>query len=157
MPTGGANGAGGDESATTRGQSVYLFNVLVGTGLFGLPRLFALAGGTLASFFLALVAFLSLICATWLVESLAITAVLADAKDSSSYSSRSLSATVGSKPLWSIKPPKPWVTQSGMMSFMLLSRAGQIMWFTTLVCYLYGDLAVYAVFVPGESHNCRDF
>lgn len=41
-----------------------------------------------------------------------------------------------------------WLPQMGAIVDTLLPPAGKTLWFVVIILYLYGDLAIYAVFIP---------
>lgn len=51
--------------------AVYIFNLIVGTGALALPSAFAMAGWSAASVLLIMLAILSFITATWVIEGMA--------------------------------------------------------------------------------------
>ena len=60
---------GGSFSPAT--AAVFIFNLIVGTGALALPNAFASAGWAAATALLGLLAILSFVTATWVVESMA--------------------------------------------------------------------------------------
>ena len=49
--------------------------------------------------------------------------------------------------------PLPWVSQMGVLVPTLLPKWGGFLWFFTIITYFYGDLAIYAVFVPATFRS----
>lgn len=69
-------GATADGPISWRMSSLFLFNIVVGTGVLSLPHIFATAGLLLSSAFLIITAGLSYVCVSWQTEAMAILAAI---------------------------------------------------------------------------------
>jgi amino acid permease len=144
------------ESMSPALAAVFLFNISVGTGALALPLIFSKAGVVLGSLFMALVAFLAWTSNSFAIEAMSISNALLklEGPRTSEEKKGNHSKTDVEQPLMhkdtgqSVDYEISELTEYGVMADLLLPRWGRVAWFTTIVLYFYGDLAVYCVFVP---------
>lgn len=144
-----------------------------GTGAFALPRLFYKAGLILSTLFLIVVALCALMSISFIMEGLSTTTVMAHftkrllkgrrAADvegvscNSDQSGRAVEIEMESEaidaPLLGASeashqsaPTVRWVDQHGTISTILLPKWGKILWFVTIVTYLYGAFVSLSMF-----------
>lgn len=80
--------------------------------------------------FLFLTVMFSYMVNTWLVETMSTVSALQQQSDNNTREPVNFASN--------------WMEQHGSMVLVVLPRWGQILWFVTIVLYLFGDLAVYA-------------
>ncbi|KAA0160456.1 hypothetical protein FNF31_04325 [Cafeteria roenbergensis] len=118
--------------------AVFLFNIIVGTGAFALPHLFAEAGLALGTIFIIAVTGLAFASASFVVEAQAVATLLKLARHAPS-----------AKALAASDPDAiPYVDQTSTIIAMIMPGWGTVLWYVTIILYLATDLAVYAVFIP---------
>eukprot|EP01104_Vermistella_antarctica_P013986 TRINITY_DN432_c0_g1_i3.p1 TRINITY_DN432_c0_g1~~TRINITY_DN432_c0_g1_i3.p1 ORF type:complete len:481 (+),score=73.03 TRINITY_DN432_c0_g1_i3:143-1585(+) len=154
---------------------IYIYNLIVGVGVLTLPHAFQQAGLVLSTAFLAFIASLGFITATWVVEAQALANYLLPEIENDRLSPGDSSVN----PAGDIHthgdayrilkedgrgvvdlPAEEYQNDTkarfhldtrlelGHMAEILLGYWGEKLFYLILVMYLYGDLAVYATFVP---------
>eukprot|EP00271_Cylindrocystis_brebissonii_P016414 TRINITY_DN3993_c0_g1_i1.p1 TRINITY_DN3993_c0_g1~~TRINITY_DN3993_c0_g1_i1.p1 ORF type:complete len:523 (+),score=78.09 TRINITY_DN3993_c0_g1_i1:741-2309(+) len=158
-------GAGAADSSTYSPvvALIYVFNLVVGTGALALPSVLTSGGWYLGSLFLLLVACLSYVGVTFMVESMAAAnAILfmdgkaampaSDDKASGTGEGDSLLAAsdVEGASLGKTSSMFEIVkrTELGQMAEMFFPRWGRVFFYAALILYLFGDAAIYCTFVP---------
>jgi len=102
---------------------VFMFNIMVGTGLLAIPRIFYASGLGLGTAFFCLVCVLAAITHTYLAEALGAASAL-------------------------VKKRNEYLDQIGSFHAILMPRAATAIWYFVITLYLVGALAIYAVFIP---------
>ncbi len=102
---------------------IFMFNIMVGTGLLAIPRIFYAAGLGLGTAFFCFVCLLAAITHTYLAEALG------------ASSAR-------------VKKRNQYLDQIGSFHAVLMPRAATAVWYFVITLYLVGALAIYAVFIP---------
>ena len=130
--------------------TVFLFNIMVGTGALALPMIFYKAGLVLGTLFMAVVALLGYITATFTIESMAYCNALLRLRErkggTGTHEDPLIDRHHNGDPntIYDISQ----LTEFGIMMDMLYPQWGKTAWFVIIIVYLYGDLAIYAVFLP---------
>eukprot|EP00898_Chlorokybus_atmophyticus_P002385 jgi/Chlat1/3147/Chrsp21S03377 len=136
----------------------YLFNLVVGTGVLALPAVLSKGGSRLGIVFLALVAFLSFVAVTFVVEAgAAANAILhirhqdveahkGDADGPSPSAKHSPGSKHASGSIFKITRR----VELGEMADLFFSPLGKKLFYATILVYLFGDLTIYATFVPSS-------
>lgn len=144
---GGAADAGSSYSPSV--AFIYVFNLVVGTGALALPSVLTSGGWYLGALFLLLVACLSYIGVTFIVEAMAAAnAILYWERkiggDNSDEEEAPLVETAVTPTAFEIVKR----TELGQMADMFFSRWGRVFFYAALILYLFGDAAIYCTFVP---------
>ncbi|KAJ8345519.1 hypothetical protein SKAU_G00297120 [Synaphobranchus kaupii] len=151
---------------------VYMFNLIVGTGALTMPRAFATAGWGVSLALICILAFMSYMTTTFVIEAMAAANAqlrwkrreqeqVKDSDSSSDYSddeviTRGRSEPLEARPILSIQRGGSSVDQfdiverveMGQMASMFFNKVGVNMFYICIIVYLYGDLAIYAAAVP---------
>jgi len=149
---------------------VYVFNLIVGAGALALPLAFAETGWVLGIIALIVLAIMSFITATFMVEAMSIAnAVTSWQRDISQLDAdgiekiREISASqqlpintettalLGGDAGFHVSDPRYRIIQKmemGQMSKLFFGPVGIKLFYLSLALYLYGDLAIYAAAVP---------
>eukprot|EP00899_Mesostigma_viride_P006638 jgi/Mesvir1/15976/Mv08285-RA.1 len=143
---GGASPPGTTYSSKT--AAVYLFNLLVGTGVLALPSVLSEAGLLLSFIFVLLVAFLSYICITFVVEAMATTLALEAVRRLDKEGAEQCLLDNGEYPASIFTINKK--AELGEMSETLFPPWLQRAFYVTIIVYLFGDLTIYATMVPSS-------
>lgn len=171
------------EQYSTWVGSIYVFNLIVGTGALTLPFAFNQAGWLVSLFVIIALAYMSYVTATFVIESMATAnAVIQwrrcqrlqksqDGSFSGSETSKEetplLESENGERPtiptdFYSIQEK----VEMGQMVSLFFHKIGVILFYCCICIYLYGDLAIYCAavakslrdvtctFVP-ENHSCN--
>jgi hypothetical protein len=141
--------------------AVYVFNLIVGAGALTMPHAFAQVGILLGTCFLLFLSLLGYICATFVVEGMALSnALLVERSRSDSRQLEAVqeeadaeneSEDAGLMPKKATEANQFDIVQKVEMSEMahlFLGRTGTVLFYAAIIAYLYGDLAIYAVAVP---------
>lgn len=144
-------GGGGPDTGSTYSPQVafiYLFNLVVGTGALALPSVLVSGGWYLGAVFLLLVACLSYIGVTFMIESMAAANALLFLERKTAEETEGLIA--GAPFLGEDHTPFEIVKRCelGQMAEMFFSQWGQILFYAALILYLLGDAAIYCTFIP---------
>ncbi|KAJ8936139.1 hypothetical protein NQ318_022221 [Aromia moschata] len=138
---------------------VYVFNLIVGTGALTLPAAFAGAGWLLSTFLLMLVAFISFITVTFVIESMACANATIQWKRIQLHKINESEVTVDTDSeidntteetaILSVNRHHSYYSlntkvELGEIAALYLNKFGHILLFTSLCVYLFGDLAIYA-------------
>ncbi|KAI1725625.1 transmembrane amino acid transporter protein domain-containing protein [Ditylenchus destructor] len=160
MANDGANTAEVQSFSTTVGL-LYIFNLIVGTGALALPKAFQTAGYVLSIVLLICSAFTSYICATFVIECLAI--ANAALKLNPTLERRRLSTSTelsSSDESLDILPNRRSSTfeiirrlELSELANIFLGRTGVAFTYLILTIYLFGDLAIYSTTVPKSLMN----
>ncbi|KAH8862102.1 Transmembrane protein [Schistosoma japonicum] len=139
---------------------IFLFNVIVGTGVLTLPAAFQQAGWLVAICVVVALCFLSFLTFTFVVEALSITNALL--KSNSLHNSEEFEENkiVIDKML---SEHANIITSSdfqinkkyelGQMTLIHFSKVGNILIYINICAYLYGDLTIYSSAVPKSIRN----
>lgn len=149
---------------------VYMFNLIVGTGALTMPKAFATAGWALSVGLIAVLAFMSYMTTTFVIEAMAAANAqlrwkrreqeeVEDTDPSSSDSDDDVLCRGRSepetKPILSIQRSAHVDhfdiverVEMGQMASMFFNKVGVNMFYLCIIVYLYGDLAIYAAAVP---------
>ncbi|GAQ80650.1 amino acid transporter protein [Klebsormidium nitens] len=128
---------------------MYLFNLVVGTGVLALPSVLIRGGWILGTSFMVIVAFLSYIGVTFIIETMAATnAVLY-------FKRKALTGhgEVEDSPLLEEEGKnQPFMivlrTEMGQMADVFFNLTGRTLFYAALIIYLFGDLTIYSTVVP---------
>ncbi|CAB3370906.1 Hypothetical predicted protein [Cloeon dipterum] len=142
---------------------VYIFNLIVGTGALTLPSVFSRAGWAAGVGLILVLAFMSFLTVTFVVESIAAANALLkwkriqERKSSDDHTNEHNDTTEDAEeddPLVeqeNLVNPTPLnffcieeKVELGQMAVLFFSRWGQILFYLCIIIYLYGDLAIYA-------------
>ncbi|KAG6541879.1 hypothetical protein Mapa_016707 [Marchantia paleacea] len=145
---------------------IYLFNLVVGTGVLALPSVLISGGWLLGGIFISVVAFLSYVSLTFVVEAMAATnALLEYEKEPVKAPSGNISANAFQTTISTdngVKQPLLNSNKSiaekdifeinqriefGQMAGRYYSRMGMIIFFSILIVYIYGDGVIYSTVV----------
>ncbi|XP_046406928.1 transmembrane protein 104 homolog isoform X2 [Ischnura elegans] len=121
----------------------YIFNLIVGTGALTLPAAFGKAGWILAAVVIVVLAFISYVTVTFVVEAMASTNAILQRKRLQERAN-SIQATDDQHSDQLLHQCD--ITEQvemGQMASVLLNRVGQILFYLCIIVYLYGDLAIY--------------
>ncbi|XP_059477011.1 transmembrane protein 104 homolog [Neocloeon triangulifer] len=151
--------AASEQKYSTGTGLVYIFNLIVGTGALTLPSVFNRAGWAVGVALVLLLAFMSFVTVTFVVESMAAAnAVLKWDKLQARASPAQDDAQGEEQPA---EEDEPLVEQRdghtslayfcleqkvelGEMASLFFSKWGRVLFYLCIVVYLYGDLAIYA-------------
>ncbi|XP_065846460.1 transmembrane protein 104-like [Oscarella lobularis] len=137
---------------------VYIFNLIIGTGILAIPNAFKDAGWAAAMILLIILGFLSYLTATLVVEAMAcMNALEHDGEDIQKLiNTNSENDTIGES-LTDKYPVTGSINKEyslfeiteryelGTIAGMFFNKIGIILYYICMVVYLYGDLAIYAV------------
>ncbi|RZC39797.1 transmembrane protein 104 -like [Asbolus verrucosus] len=139
---------------------IYVFNLIVGTGALTLPAVFAGAGWLLSTILVSLLALVSFITVTFVIETMAcanatvhwrlVQSHKIDESEVPADSDSELDNTTEETAIMSInRLRKRYYTlntkvELGEMAKLYFNKPGQILFYVSLCVYLYGDLAIYA-------------
>uniref|UniRef100_A0A3Q0KT71 Aa_trans domain-containing protein n=1 Tax=Schistosoma mansoni TaxID=6183 RepID=A0A3Q0KT71_SCHMA len=138
---------------------IFLFNIIVGTGVLTLPAAFQQAGWLISSCVVVILCFLSFLTFTFVIEALSITNALHKSKclreseeqeDNKSLIGRMSSVTTR------IDPSDFEITEKyelGQMSLLYFGKMGNVLMYINICAYLYGDLTIYSSAVPKSLRN----
>lgn len=151
---------------------VYMFNLIVGTGALTMPKAFATAGWAVSLALICVLAFMSYMTTTFVIEAMAAANAqlrwkhrereeVNESDSASEYSDddviiRGRSDPIESRPILSVQSrgsasdPFDIVerVEMGQMASMFFNKIGVNMFYICIIVYLYGDLAIYAAAVP---------
>ncbi|XP_042198396.1 transmembrane protein 104 [Callorhinchus milii] len=154
---------------------VYMFNLIVGTGALTMPQAFAAAGWAVSLALIILLAFLSYMTTTFVIEAMAAAnahlcwkrrerqRIVEDSDDSSeAYDDDNNEVAIRdgherseTRPILSVQRTGMHDTfdivqrvEMGQMASMFFNKVGVNMFYICIIIYLYGDLAIYAAAVP---------
>jgi amino acid permease len=142
---------------------VYVFNLIVGTGALTLPSVFAGAGWLLSTILVSLLALVSFITVTFVIETMACanatvhwrrvqshkideSEVPADSDseiDNTTEETAIINTNRRRKRYYNINTK----VELGEMAKLYFNKLGQLLFYLSLCIYLYGDLAIYATAV----------
>jgi amino acid permease len=151
----------GQSFSTTIGL-LYVFNLIVGTGALALPKAFQTAGYFLGTLLLLVSAFMSYVCATFIIETMSVSnAILKRNRDSEVNQLYGLESsndeTEASAEENYIQQKRSFdITQKvelSEMAYLVLGKIGVVMTYIFLTLYLFGDLAIYSTTVPKSLMN----
>lgn len=145
---------------------IYVFNLIVGTGALTMPGAFLAAGWLLGLFFVVVLAFMSYMTTTFVIETMASANAIirldcqrsvqdaahndADSASGSGDERQSLlhkdesSSEDPASDLFEISTK----VEMGQMVSLFFNKVGVTLFYIALVFYLYGDMAIYAAAVP---------
>lgn len=150
---------------------IYIFNLIVGTGALTLPAAFANAGWGLGLISIIVLAFMSYLNATYVLESMACANAILKWKKLQSLKRESIQEGDGAEssdeptPMQNeythLDSEEPLVTFSqtsryytldyrielGEMANIFFNKTGRMMFYITIIVYLYGDLSIYSAAV----------
>eukprot|EP00897_Mesotaenium_endlicherianum_P010034 jgi/Mesen1/9059/ME000572S08332 len=140
------------ELYSSRIAFIYLFNLVLGSGVLALPSILTQGGWVLGSGFLVVVTFFSYVSLTFVVETMAsANALLAYRKE------ERLLEEAGESDPESVReglPDDPFQirlrTEFGRMAELFFSTPGLVLFYVALIAYLYGSAAIFASFVPAS-------
>ncbi|CAH8523715.1 unnamed protein product [Heterobilharzia americana] len=141
---------------------IFLFNVIVGTGVLTLPAAFQHAGWLISVLVIVILCFLSFLTFTFVIEALSITNVLQRMKGvhtppEEHGSGESIAGKMSSDVLrFRITANDFLITDKyelGQMSLIYFGNLGNILFYLNVCTYLYGDLAIYSTAVPKSLRN----
>ncbi|XP_062382491.1 transmembrane protein 104-like [Sardina pilchardus] len=151
---------------------VYMFNLIVGTGALTMPKAFATAGWAVSLALICILAFMSYMTTTFVIEAMAAANAqlrwkrreqeeVTESDSTSDYSDddviiRGRSDPVETRPILSVQNRSGTVdhfdiverVEMGQMASMFFNKVGVNMFYICIIVYLYGDLAIYAAAVP---------
>jgi amino acid permease len=151
----------GQSFSTTVGL-LYVFNLIVGTGALALPKAFQTAGYVLGTLLLLVSAFMSYICATFIIETMSVSnAILKRNRENEVNQLYGLESSndeaEGSAEENYVQQKRSFdITQKvelSEMAYLVLGKIGVIMTYLFLTLYLFGDLAIYSTTVPKSLMN----
>ncbi|GFO04325.1 transmembrane protein 104-like [Plakobranchus ocellatus] len=145
---------------------VYVFNLIVGTGALTMPAAFGEAGWLLSLIAIIVLAFMSFLTLTFMIETMAISNARlrferaisqAGQKDNSDHSINSdseetqpllhkgvMTGQMDASPSFEITS----TMEMGTMASMYFNKVGVVLFNLCIIIYLYGDLSIYAAAVP---------
>ncbi|ESN99538.1 hypothetical protein HELRODRAFT_101525 [Helobdella robusta] len=151
---------------------VFLFNLIVGTGALALPKSFSMAGWGVSLVMIIVVAFLSYVTATYVIETMACANALLkveilkkneDHRSGAQYSSdiepgeqiQQTDTVDESTALLRVSDESRLdlfeiqeVIEMGSMAKIFFNKVGYNLFYLCIAVYLFGDLAIYAAAVP---------
>ncbi|XP_028395214.1 transmembrane protein 104-like isoform X2 [Dendronephthya gigantea] len=141
---------------------VYIFNLIVGAGALALPKAFSEAGLLLSAIIIVILAFLSFMTCSFMVEAMAIANAVLQQKEKAKIEnheietlqdeSRTLlsnNAEINGQPSFEIRKK----VEMGEMARMFFGKIGIRLFYLCIAVYLYGDLAIYATAVPKSMRD----
>lgn len=144
---------------------IFIFNLIVGTGALTLPSVFALTGWFLGLILIVILAVISYICVTFVIESISCANAIIKWKrynltklnsdENSDQSPNEITENeMEQTPLFSSQNSKFYdleiKTELGDMAGLFFNNSGRILFYLCLAIYLYGDLSIYSAAV-GKS------
>lgn len=146
---------------------IFIFNLIVGTGALTLPSVFAITGWLLGLILIIILAVISYICVTFVIESIScanaiikwkrynLTKLNSDSAETIHQSTSDLTENeMEQTPLFSSENSKFYdlelKTELGDMAGLFFTNSGRILFYLCLAIYLYGDLSIYSAAV-GKS------
>ncbi|KAG0605913.1 hypothetical protein M758_9G097700 [Ceratodon purpureus] len=141
---------------------IYIFNLMVGTGCLALPSVLLKGGWFLGGFFILIVAFLSYVSVTFMLEAMATANALIRLKSKDGIEDHALlGEELGLKgdggfedaSYLNLAPSDKHLfqivrrTELGEMAGLFFNEWGIIMFYTTLILYLIGDSVIYSTLV----------
>ncbi|CAM6108843.1 unnamed protein product [Calypogeia fissa] len=131
---------------------IYIFNLVIGTGILALPSVLISGGWLLGGIFIVLVAALSYVTVTFMLEAMATTNALIrlEKKDSlpeTGSTDRSHLLPNGESNLDKDPYDITEKTELGQMANLYYNRVGLIVFFSVLIIYLFGDVVIYCTVV----------
>ncbi|XP_075231085.1 transmembrane protein 104 homolog isoform X2 [Lycorma delicatula] len=172
-----------DETYSIWTGLVYVFNLIVGTGALTLPVSFSQSGWLIGAILITLLALISYITATFVVEAIATSNAIkqwkqpyiqaADSEDEDAHTSEDTPLCRPEHLQNFPTTPVSYFTldeklEMGEMANLLFSKVGQLLFYLCLCSYLFGDLAIYSAAVSDSlvdvictncenvSTNCSD-
>ncbi|XP_028674745.1 transmembrane protein 104 [Erpetoichthys calabaricus] len=150
---------------------VYMFNLIVGTGALTMPKAFATAGWVVSLVLISVLAFMSYITTTFVIEAMAAANAqlrwkrrenqkVEDGDSSSEISDdevlvRDRYDRSETRPILSVQRVSNIDhfdiverVEMGQMASLFFNKVGVNLFYICLIVYLYGDLAIYAAAVP---------
>ncbi|KAI0231299.1 hypothetical protein LSAT2_018338 [Lamellibrachia satsuma] len=144
---------------------IYVFNLIVGTGALTMPGAFVAAGWLLGIGFVVVLAFMSYMTTTFVIETMAsANAVLRldkqkNVQDSDHHDAGSIDnddehqSLLHNDDLHSEDPAPDLFeitkkVEMGQMVSLFFNKVGVTLFYIAMVCYLYGDMTIYAAAVP---------
>uniref|UniRef100_A0A9J2Q4I9 Amino acid transporter transmembrane domain-containing protein n=1 Tax=Ascaris lumbricoides TaxID=6252 RepID=A0A9J2Q4I9_ASCLU len=130
---------------------ILVFNLIVGTGALSLPKAFRHAGYILAIVLLIVSFFTSYVCATFLLEGMAVAnaAIRSDQLKNRKKSDRNPPSKEEIAAIYRIDNR----TEVSAMAMVFLGKYGVLFLMLIMTIYLFGDLAIYTVTVPKSIMN----
>uniref|UniRef100_UPI00358F6CC6 transmembrane protein 104 isoform X2 n=1 Tax=Myxine glutinosa TaxID=7769 RepID=UPI00358F6CC6 len=155
-----------------------MFNLIIGTGALTMPKAFATAGWLVGLLLLAVLAFMSFMTTTFVIEAMAVANARLRGKKCEKKSESDNSNVDEVEPMLSNTGNEAWThepylecndqhllvsvrgsrgsdlyditdrVEMGQMASMFFNKVGVHMFYICIVVYLYGDLAIYAAAVP---------
>ncbi|CEF71644.1 Transmembrane protein 104 [Strongyloides ratti] len=138
---------------------LYVFNLIVGTGALALPKAFQTAGYALSITLLGISAFISYICATFIIEAMSVSnALICKNGKSKKFQVQNIDNTNENNENTTLQNDmysyniveKVEVSE---MSNLIQNRFGVFLCYLSLTIYLFGDLAIYSTTVPKSLMN----
>lgn len=147
---------------------IFIFNLIVGTGALTLPSVFALTGWLLGLILIIILAVISYICVTFVIESISCANAIIKWKrynltksnnsDDSNWEQSTTNEITENEmeqtPLFSSQNSKFYdleiKTELGDMAGLFFNSSGRILFYLCLAIYLYGDLSIYSAAI-GKS------
>uniref|UniRef100_A0AAY4AS39 Amino acid transporter transmembrane domain-containing protein n=1 Tax=Denticeps clupeoides TaxID=299321 RepID=A0AAY4AS39_9TELE len=163
---------------------VYMFNLIVGTGALTMPKAFATAGWVASLTLISVLAFMSYMTTTFVIEAMAAANAelrwkrreqeeVHESDSTTDYSdeevvTRGRAEPVETRPILSVQRGGTVDhfdiverVEMGQMASMFFNKVGVNMFYICIIVYLYGDLAIYAAAVPMSlmevacgNHSC---
>eukprot|EP00045_Choanoeca_perplexa_P012749 m.141042 g.141042 ORF g.141042 m.141042 type:complete len:490 (+) comp16122_c0_seq1:176-1645(+) len=152
---GGPADDGSTYSPTVAG--IYVFNLIVGAGALAMPKAFAQSGYIAGSVMIAVLAFMSYMTVTFMVESMAAANAFMrrnETKKNKSQDDLSIQSYTDKTPLINARAETDSAfsivsrAEMGAMAELFFSSLGVKAFYACIIIYLYGDLCIYAVAVP---------
>lgn len=139
---------------------IFIFNLIVGTGALTLPSVFAMTGWLLGLILIIILAVISYISVTFVIESISCANAIIKWKRfnlkklNSDENSDEVETEMEQTPLFSSQNSKFYdleiKTELGDMAGLFFNNTGRILFYLCLAIYLYGDLSIYSAAV-GKS------
>lgn len=140
---------------------VYIFNLIVGAGTLTLPKAVSGAGVLIAAVVFVVLAFLSFLTSTFMVEAMAIANALIS-EDTTTAEHENESPLLGEdrhliNEGGSLNADRSFMLKTkvemGEMAHLFFNKIGIRLFYLCIAIYLYGDLAIYATAVPKSLEN----
>lgn len=142
-------------SYSRRVGAVFIFNLMVGTGILTTPHYVAGGGLWLGLGFLVGLCFLSYISVTWVVEGMSLINLQTRRRkvsDSSSVNNQNTGFLVNERTSAEMSNGDAYEIKTKFELAALVEKfigeGATVLYAIIMICYLYGDLAIYAVAVP---------
>ncbi|CAK9881645.1 unnamed protein product [Sphagnum jensenii] len=143
---------------------IYVFNLVVGTGILALPSVLVTGGWFLGGLFLVLVSFCSFVTVTFMLEAMATANALIRLENKNGIEEHTLLAIEASEMLLEDGTPNDEShalqqqsdrqlfqiakrTELGEMAGLFFNQWGIIFFYTALILYLFGDSVIYSTMV----------